>query len=204
MALLNMPRTTPPVPPGFAYTQMETSTRIQAEDSLGQLIDLVIAHRKYKGLTPTDEESVSKDVQRQICSQMPPGWCRGEPGEDYKPFNDLSRTLTLDKITSFSRAVFAWVTSGDGYVDEEEATRRAKICLACPFNKEVSMCNCSPLWEFLQKVIPPRRRIANLHACGICGCMLQAKVLAPENVVRESNKGRDLSYPVYCWAYDMN
>lgn len=199
MALLGNPRQTPPG--GFVYTQPETQTRMEHE-TLGELVDLVVRHRVYKDLTPVDPLVVNAEVQRQICAQMPPGICGAEPGESYIPFNDLSRNLTLDKIEAFSLAVFEWVKSGVGFVDEEEATRRARICLGCPFNKAPHSCSCAPLWLFIKALIPPRRKIDNLHVCGICGCALSAAVLAPLNVIAAADKGRDLRYPAYCWKQE--
>ncbi|MDE2102729.1 MAG: hypothetical protein KGL39_36125 [Patescibacteria group bacterium] len=196
MALLGNPRQTPPG--NFVYVQPETQTRMEHE-TLGELVDLVSKHRLYKGLPSANPDLVSLDIQRQICAAMPPGVCYAEPGEDYKPLNDLSRNLTLEKIESFSLAVFEWVKSGAHFVDEEEAQRRAKICLGCPFNKAPHACSCAPLWAFIKRLIPPRRQIDNLHVCGICGCVNSAAVLAPVNVLVASHKGRDLRWPAHCW-----
>jgi hypothetical protein len=198
MATLKMPRTTPPIP-GFCYTQPETATRIESDDSLESLVDLVVKHRKYKGIEPTGFDAVRLDVERQICSQMPPGWCQAEAGEDYHPYLDISRHLTLDKITAFSAAVFEWIKEGRNLVDEEESTRRAKICLGCPFNKTIHSCSCAPLWALIKAIIPKRRQIDNLHVCAICGCSISAMVLMPISVLEASDKGRGLEFPPHCW-----
>jgi hypothetical protein len=191
MATLKMPRTTPPLP-GWCYTEPSTATRIESIDSLDSLVELVVAHRRYKHIEPSDSESVSRIVQKQICDQMPPGICQGEPGEDYHPYLDISRHLTLDKISAFSHAVFEWIRGGRNLVDEEESTRRAKICLGCPFNKTIPSCSCAPLWAMIKVLIPKRRQIDNLHICSLCGCSLSASVLMPD-------KGRGIEYPPYCW-----
>lgn len=199
MALLKMPRTQPPTPPGWSYVQPETHAHIESDDGLEALVELVVRHRVYRGLTPSDPVSVRLDVERQICEQMPPGICGPEAGEKYTPYNDMTRLLTVDKITAFSQAVFEWLRSGVGFVDEEESQRRAKICLGCPFNRNPKTCACSAIWKFLDTIIPARRLIPNLHVCGICGCSLGASVLAPGNVIAASLKGRDLALPPYCW-----
>lgn len=199
MATLKMPRTTPPTPPGFSYLQPETQTYLESEDGLDCLVELVVRHRTYRNLTPTDPVLVRLDVERQICTQMPPGWCGPEAGENYTPYDDQTRNLTVDKISAFSHAVFEWLKTGAVFVDEEEAHRRAKICLGCPFNRNPKTCSCSAIWKFLDTIIPPKRLIPNLHVCGICGCSLGASVLAPGNVITASLKGRDLNLPPYCW-----
>lgn len=198
MALLRMPRTTPPG--GFTYTQPETRTRLSSDDSLNELAKLMAEHRQYKGLLRTAVEECEIDAQRQICAGMPPGICSAESGENYEPIEDLTRTgLTFEKIEAFSAAVFKWVRDGAGFVDQEEAERRAKICQGCPFNKNPGGCSCSPLWAFINQLLPARRKIDNLFVCAVCGCSLQAAVLAPMVVLEAADKGRDLTYPGHCW-----
>lgn len=197
MALLGNPRQGPP--DGFTYTQPETQTRMESIDGLDDLTQIVIQHRRYKGLQPDDFETVRLEIQRQICAVMPPGVCRGEPGEDYRPMLDQSRRLTLDKIQSFSMAMFEWVRTGGHFVDEEESGRRAKICLGCPLNKAPSACACAPLWLFIKALVPAKRQIDNLHVCGICGCVNSVKVLMPFSALKESIAGRDLRFPDHCW-----
>lgn len=196
MARLNSPTTSPP--DGWRYTQMETPALMEALNG-PDLIDMVVAHRVWKEITPIDRESVQRDIERQICASMPPGICQPENGEKYEPFNDLSRNLTLDKIESFSAALFEWIKSGAKFVDEAISVPRGTICLKCPYNKAPPSCSCAPLWSFLKSVIPGNRLRDNLHVCGICGCALSVKTLAPDNVIRESEMGRGHVYPAYCW-----
>ena len=197
MALLGNPRQAPP--DGFVYTQPETQTRMEDVDGLAALAEIVVAHRRYKGLPRATAEEAIIDIQRQICSSMPPGICYGEPGEDYKPLLDQSRRLTLDKIQSFSLAMFEWVRHGGNFVDEEESIRRAKICLGCPYNKAPSACSCSPLWALIKALVPKKRQIDNLHVCGICGCVNSVKVLMPLPVLKDSLRERGLTFPPHCW-----
>lgn len=197
MALLGNPRQTPP--DGWTYTQPETQTRMEDLDGLDALAAIVAQHRVYKGLDRASLEEVKLDIQRQICAGMPPGICRAEPGENYEPVHDQSRRLTLDKIQSFSIAIFEWIRTGGVLVDEEEAQRRAKICLGCPFNKAPSACACAGLWVMVKALIPFKRQIDNLHVCGICGCVNGVKVLMPLDVLKASISGRDLKFPAHCW-----
>jgi hypothetical protein len=199
MAVLNSRNQTPP--DGWNYTQLETQTRFELEGngSLAELVERVCQHRTWKGLKPDDPSSVQLDIERQICAQMPEGICSGEPGEKYEAFNDQSRTLTLAKIESFSSALFTWIKAGAHFVPQEIAIARGDICRGCPFNKNPKSCSCAPLWALLASIIPSSRRQHSLHVCGICGCSLEAKVLAPADVLRDSERGLNHRFPSYCW-----
>ena len=72
--------------------------------------------------------------------------------------------------------------------------------MGCKFNRAPHACACTPLWKFIASVIPAERKRDNLHICGICGCALSAKTQMPDEVIRASDKGRNLNYPGYCWA----
>ena len=196
MAFLTQPRTTPPG--GYVYLQPETQTRMEARFG-PELVDQVILHRKWKGLTPTDPDTVWAEIQRQICAGQEPGICRGEPGENYQPLADMSRRLTLDMIQDFSAAIFRFFKEGVHFVSPEVAEKRGTICLSCPYNRAPHSCSCAPLWKFLETIVPANRKRDNLHICGICGCALQAKHLMPDSVLRESNKWRGLIFPEWCW-----
>lgn len=184
-------------PDGWRYLQKETQTWIRA-DMHEELVDAVVAHRQYKGLTPTDRDSVSRDIQRQICLGAKPGMCRPEKGEEYVPFPDMARTLSLKKIAAFSETLVEWLKAGGKMVDKFEAIRRANICRGCPFNRPVPNCVCTPFYKLIADAIPSDRKEMGLYVCGLCGCALQAKILAPLEVVREGNPA-DLKLPSWCW-----
>lgn len=196
MAVIAQKHQTPP--DGWVYTQRETNARMQHE-TLVELVDMVIAHRQHKGLQPIERAAVQLDIERQICIAQFPGVCVPEPGEDYKPLRDISRTLTLSKIESFSFAAFEFVKSGARLVDKETAQRRASVCHGCKFNFIPNACMCTPLWTFIASLIPQDRKINGLHVCAICGCSLQAKILMPENVLAESEEGQRYEWPSWCW-----
>lgn len=196
MAILASKHTEPP--DGFVYTQKETLARMQ-RDTLLELVEMVRAHRVYHGLKPDDEASVQLDIERQICLGQFPGVCRPEPSEDYRPYKDISRTLTLAKIESLSHVAFEFVRSGAHFVGEEEAERRATICRGCKFNYTPNACLCTPLWKMIAALIPSKRKLEGLRICAICGCSLQAKVLMTDSVLKDADQGNDFRYPDYCW-----
>lgn len=183
-------------PDGWKYLQRETGVWIRGE-FLDELVNRVIAHREYKRLGPTEYNEVELEVQRQICLGMPDGVCRGEAGEDYRPFKDMGRTLSLKKIAAFSETLLEWLKNGS-MVPKPESERRAGVCRGCVFNKPLPNCACTPFYKVIDALIPKERVEPGLSICTLCGCALKAKVLAPMEVVREGNP-QGLRVPSYCW-----
>ncbi len=198
MAILNHEKTAPPN--GFQYLQRETGSRFEAITGT-ELVDLVIAHRRWKKLEPTDPATVWLEIQRQICSVMAPGVCQPEPGETYQPFKDNYRNTTSEVVMAASRAAIEWLKTDSPPVTEAESDRRARICHACPLNRR-SFCACTPVYALIDKLVPKSRAIPGLAICGICQCSLKVKVLAPVEVIRESNRNRGLNFPKWCWQSD--
>lgn len=195
MALLNHPRETPP--DGFVYVQAETGTRIQ-RDTLGELEDAVMAHREYKGLNPVDRQSVTLDIQRQICSHQFPGVCHEERGENYIPIKDNSRATTPQQVMAFTASAFEFIASGGKIVDKAESVRRAAICRGCPLNRATT-CVCTVAFKAADLAIPAGRRENDMLICGVCGCLNSVKILMPQSVIVAGERGRQLTYPANCW-----
>lgn len=196
MAFLKQRNTTPP--DGFCYIQMETKTWIYG-DFLRELVDRVMEHRAYKGITPADRESVERDVQRQMCDGLTKSECQPEPGEKYQPYVDMSRSLSLTKVVSFTESMFQHMKDGFELVDKAEAYRRAEICRGCKFNKMAGACVCTPFFKLVDALTPADRKEPGLSLCTICGCSLQAKVLMPDDVITAPSETVGLRMPDYCW-----
>lgn len=199
MARLKFRNDVPPL--GFWYLQRETRLRIDGE-SLKDTAEKVIAHRKYKGLTPTDYPTVVLEVERQICSRLGTFHCQPEPGEKtWVPVEMQSTMLSAGAVKSASRAVWEWFTSGRELVPEAQAKERADLCTRCPINQPLTGCKCSSVFKIIEKVVPKEKRFDGLGVCGICQCSLPAKVWMPENVIDVSNEGRKLNFPKdgSCW-----
>lgn len=191
-------------PGGWRFFQPETRLMIKG-DGPDNLLDLVVAHRKYKHLQPTDRETVWLEIERQLCSRLSERNCSKEgPNDDWVPVKEPERIVDFGAIVGFSRAALEWVGSGRELVSETEAQRRAAICLACPLNLPSEGClPCSVLYGLIEKSIPKHRRIAGLEVCSICHCTNTAKVHLPESVIRESNRERGLTFPAHCWQKDL-
>jgi hypothetical protein len=190
-------------PGGWTYTQFETGHRMRGENET-DLVNMIISHRQWKGLQPVDFPTVKAEVERQICLGQERAICMPEPGEDFRPLQDLMHVPTIGKIMSFSRGVFAYFEQGGGYADDAEINRRAQICRGCKFNRPAKGCSCDPLYKLINHLIPAHLRKQGLHICGLCGCSLQAKCAMPAEVVAASNKGSGLRVPEWCWQRGLN
>ncbi len=202
MALLKS-RSTPPG--GWTYLQAETQAIITDENK-DALVDRVVEHRKYKGLTPTDREEVRKEIERQICSKLGHNECRKEGPEDkWTPRDGSKPKVGMTQVLAFSKAAIAFITSGGELVPIEEAQRRAEICRACHFNQEMTGCSCDIFYKILDAAIPKARKLPGLHVCGVCNCTNSVKVNLTKEQVLASNKGRDLQWPIEtaCWQRDL-
>lgn len=198
MALLKFSSEIPPG--GLKYLQKETRAMIVG-DSPNNIVDLVIAHRRYKKLEPTDRETVWLEIQRQICSRLSERQCYAEGAEDeWVPIKEQETAVDYSMIVGFSRAAIEWIGSGREVVSEKEAQRRASICFTCPLNQRSEGClPCSILYGMIEKAIPKHRQIEGLEICSSCKCSLKAKVHLPMNVIEESNRGRDIQPVAWCW-----
>lgn len=197
MALLKSWRTSPPG--GFFYRQMETDFEMRAENGEA-LVDLVVAHRTYKGLEPRDPETVKKEVQRQMCQRLSVDDCKKEgEGDPWVPADNRRPVINMSKVIAFSRAAIEFVKSGMKLVPKSEAQRRAEICKRCPENRAMTGCNCGGYHQLIASSIPAERKIQGLHVCWRCGCDLQSKVNVEDSVIIASNKGQNIEYPAECW-----
>lgn len=202
MALLKYRNEVPPS--GFWYLQKETRLRVTG-DNLKDLVLQVIAHRKHRGLEPTDFDTVALEVERQICSRLGDFHCKPEKGEEnWTPVTLDSTVLKASNVASFSRAAWEWIKSGRELVPEEQAKERAAKCAQCPINWPLTGCKCGSLYRLIERGVPKEKRFEGLGVCAICQCSLPAKVWLPRNVINSSNEGRNLRFPQdgSCWQAD--
>jgi len=201
MALLKSRRDAPPGQ--WRYFQRETEHEMLGENE-PDIVNLVVAHRKYRNLQPQDPELVRLDIHRQICTKLGTQECAKEGREDkWQPINPERERVTMGDVIAFSKAAMAFVTSGGSLVPPEESQRRAAICRACPLNQKMTGCSCNVFYQLLDKTIPAARRIDGMHVCKACHCTLGVKVLLTEEQVVVSNEGRDIQWPEVCWQKDI-
>lgn len=164
------------------------------------------AHCNANGilLSPTwEEEFVSE-----MCKQNPHWERRCVPFSAKKVER---RRLSLTAILSFLNMLKSWAQSTlsgkAAFVPQDEATRRAEICVNCPHNVTLQFsCGAcmNVVLTLIQGVIGKRKTQYDDHlgACLICSCSLKAAVHVPLDVQRDGLNEKlkqDFNEIKYCW-----
>ena len=103
--------------------------------------------------------------------------------------------------------------AGSPIVSDEEAERRAKICLSCPWHMEISWpCSgaCGELKDYVQDIIGSKRTSvdAALKSCGVCSCWTGIAVYVPleiqRSVLNEDQKKQfeTAAEEWHCWKHE--
>ncbi len=197
MARLKYRGTRPPG--GFRYSQPETRAFIEG-DNHGELMKLVLSHRRYKGLPRATLPEVIQDVERQICASLSNNECTSEgPLDELRPVTE-TRTLTLVDVMKFSKAAIGWLASGAKVVPMEQLKKRQAACLGCHLNNRLRACSCSVFYKTIDKLVQADRRDPGLFVCSACLCSTVSKTQMPIEMVIKADEGREIKYPALCWV----
>ncbi len=119
------------------------------------------------------------------------------------------RSLNLDDVVRGTQVILAFKLAGSPLVSQEEANRRAAICLRCPLNLmwQTSCSICDKIDDIVLGVVGSVRTPydQNLRACNICGCSLKAAVHLPNDILNrannaEMNQAFEVAAQVFnCW-----
>lgn len=173
------------IPPGgWEYRQPDTGEAFK-KGCFGDLIAAVFKHRLSNGLKRADPESVSEDVQDQICKRVGHDWC------EHMKAGQWGFSISLDRIQTGTKALLGWARAAflgqDPYVDQAEANRRAAICANCWANKAIAGCMGCGLGGQIRDMLVEAKgnrytpSDEKLHSCLVCECANQAQVwIKPE------------------------
>jgi hypothetical protein len=142
-------------------------------------------------------DDLQQQMEEQLCMGLEPGWCLYD--NDLRP--RLNTSLDWGDVANALTTFSTWLSHGAKFVDKAESERRALICSRCHLNVNVSGCsNCHKL---VQEVIGQRSSKYDyaLKACGICHCMLRAKIHFEINdLAKDLHKHKDMYLQVpHCW-----
>ena len=195
--------TTPPN--GWRYVQPQ-SGRIFTHYSRDAFFDQIRDHRLAQGYP------IEPDWQMEIEDSI----CRAHPEWALRVCHRVEqhglerRPLSLGAMQSFINVVGAWIGGAilgrKVWVDQEEADRRAAICVQCNLNVSVSgsCAACADKFAKVMAIVGSRktRFDEDLGACSLCGCLLQVAVHVPleAQCAGVSEKLRDEFKTVsWCW-----
>lgn len=187
------------VPPGgFRYLCPETQTWVSAA-SFNELVAVAEKHRAGNKLGIPD--GFREQVEAQLCSHMPPGTCKHEAGVAMSG----TRRLTFQDVVSATLTLGSWFIKGTPKVTQDEAERRAQICLSCPMNQNFDGCTtCAEkdLREAIAGFMGSSKTAvdASLHTCFACGCTLKAAIWFPLEILKKQMTPEiGALLPAYCW-----
>lgn len=174
--------------PSGGWSYVDPRTGIDFKDHALQ----AILGRVYKSWLANDipiPDNWADVVRHEICEQRPDIECReiGEP-ERFTTFADVAR---------FASTLKNWLATGAQWVPQEEAERRASICLQCHENKTMKMClGCTQLkWLAERSGMPTTSKDAELKSCRVCGCVNSVAVHVPKDALDVAG----LQFPANCW-----
>jgi hypothetical protein len=127
--------------------------------------------------------------------------CEQNPQWDCEDTEIVERGTTVEDVWRAFKTATKWVSGGGKLVDQEEADRRASICVSCPKHGNVTGCvGCRGVLNWSFDLLGNRRtqQDANLAQCKVCGCELKVKVWMPLDAI--SGDAIDGDYPNACWC----
>jgi len=159
-----------------------------------ELVSRVARHYKANG-----EEvpgNLGELVQHQICQRVPESICAGHVKKHFFP--------TIRQIESGTRVLLdIWRQGGAALCEQDEAERRAKVCVECKWNIRLTNCKgCVWAYRIVRRAFQGRGTSMDgrLHACAICGCLNTAQIHCTSDVLQRSTR-KDMieHYPDHCW-----
>jgi hypothetical protein len=183
-------------PGGFYYRQPESGFEFR-HIVFVQLLRNLRDHRVANGYDVTPGWEVK--VEDEMCDAYPAGICAHV---DETASTD-GRSITIGDVINFLKVLASWIGDKATFVPQEEADRRARICVDCPHNVKIANCSpCAKLAERVSALLGDRSTPYDdkLEACGICGCSNKAQVHFPLEVLHKGvSDEMSLKFPEWCW-----
>lgn len=125
---------------------------------------------------------LQEEVENEVCAKYPDE-CR----ESDVRVPDLNAKIGYRDVVNGASTLMRIKLAGTPMVSMEEATRRAGVCVKCPYNREHSLpCGgiCCELKEVVEKTLGTEKTVhdPNLRACAICKCFNGIHVFFPVDI----------------------
>lgn len=187
------------VPPGTFRFRHPISGHEEAFHAWGLLRSWVTAHCEANSYPPVSDD----EIEAQICERLGPATAERLCEGSGLSVNGVS--LHWKELMGGTAVLASHLLGGRRVVEQEEAERRAGICVVCPRNSIFSKpCggNCPELDDVVKGVVGggTTTRDADLHACSVCLCLNRAQVWVP---IATLAVGTDADFiekaPEPCW-----
>ena len=138
---------------------------------------------------------LAEQMEEQLCQGLEPGWCMFDDPNRPRPNLSLGWSDVVGALETFGK----WIKGGMQFVSDDEADRRALICSRCFMNTQISGCSgCQKMIKEVMGKCSTRYDYA-LKACGVCKCVLRAKVHFPIKSLDTQDEKLQQMYPSHCW-----
>ena len=182
---------TPRTEHGCGFYHRDTDGFVVQEANFNVFLDRIYAHRIAAGLfigNGWKEECMNRSCEQ---SNIP---CANVDAP--------AREVTIDDIRQFGAVASRYLESGGSKVPQDEAERRAAICVACPNNKPLAgICATCGAWAAWLLQLASRVSSShdiNLFNCSVCGCSNKLSIHLPLESQMDSRFSADAA-PNECW-----
>lgn len=157
---------------GYHYKDPNSGMHIYGT-TFAMVVNRVVEHRRANGY-PIGL-GLEDEIEEQLCLSYPNECSDAPEGIPRK------KELTLSDVVAGTRVMMSFERNGSQLVSREEAERRAKICLGCPYNASF-IKPCSGICQELKNIVDwiterqGTQYDSKLYSCNICGCFLQAAI----------------------------
>lgn len=212
-------------PGGFRYYAPQTNFSIQPWVSFDVAVQQIVAHRKanphqcaVNGWS-TDPATVARELDEynvKVCQSMNWDQFITEGG-----FEDIQnpKTNLLSQLRKSVRRVVAgvetikeWDIEGGTLVPQDEAERRARICVTCEKNAPGDLTSwfTEPAAQLIKRKLEARNNLKiytshddQLGVCTACACPLKLKCHTPLEVINAKMPAEDRAQLwEHCWILE--
>lgn len=168
--------------------------------AFGDLMAEISKRCRANGVTIPSEP----EVEEWLCNSLPYGHCVDSLGM-LTGGNFTNMAITLAEVTEGTSVFASWVMHGFKRVSPAESTRRAQICVSCPYHRPIVGCQgCAggTLRGLINRIVANTALPvdAMVQGCGVCRCSLVAKIRVPvEDILPHMPEDRKSKLWENCW-----
>lgn len=188
---------------GYSFRYVHPDGRWSNANDWWTWRDMIRKH--YLAMGQPLPDNFMQIAEDQLCGSIPPHDCIYDTGE--RPPVDVR--IGLSDVWNWVKSVGRMVLSGAEYVPQEEADRRAAICVACPLNVDV-VNGCGQCHSLVEAMTPDMQKRSTAHdgrlrSCAVCKCFNRVQVHFPLAVLaRNDTPERQAAYPSFCWKSESH